>query len=90
MTKAQLIDRAAKLADMTKKDITLALDALLKTAEDTLVAGEQVQISGFVTVTVKERAARVGRNPKTGAEVQIPASRTLNFVASKTLKEKLN
>lgn len=90
MTKTQLIDNAAKATGLTKKDVTLAYDALLSAVEGALIAGESVQISGFGIFSVKEQAARTGRNPRTNEPVQIPASRRVGFSASKTLKDKLN
>ena len=90
MTKTQLIDKIAKATDLTKKQAAEAVDALLATATDTLVAGENIQIAGFGTFAVKEIAAHTGRNPRTNEPVEIPATRRVTFSAGKTLKDKLN
>lgn len=90
MTKTQLIEKAAKDSGLTKKSITEAYDAISQAITDTLVAGEAVQLTGLVTISVKSKEAHVGRNPKTNETIQIPATRRVTFTASKTLKEKLN
>ncbi|MBQ9131273.1 MAG: HU family DNA-binding protein [Clostridia bacterium] len=90
MKKTELIQKAAQASGMTKKDVAIALDALLGTIEDTLAQGESVQITGFGSFTVKDQAARTGRNPMTNETIEIPASRRATFSASKVLKEKLN
>ncbi len=90
MTKSQWIDRAAKNSGMTKKQLEQAYDALLATLEDTLAAGETVQITGFGSFAVRQSAARMGRNPKTNEAIQIPASRRVVFLPGKKLKEKVN
>ena len=90
MTKSQWIDRAAKESGMTKKQMEQAYDALLATLEDTLAAGEAVQITGFGSFNVRTSAARMGRNPKTNEAIQIPASRRVVFLPGKKLKEKVN
>ena len=90
MTKSQWIDRAAKQSGMTKKQMEQAYDALLATLEDTLAAGEAVQITGFGSFNVRTSAARMGRNPKTNEAIQIPASRRVVFLPGKKLKEKVN
>ena len=90
MTKTQLIEKITKENEMTKKQVTETLDALITAMEEALVAGETVQIAGFGAFSVKEKAAYTGRNPRTNEPVEIPASRRVNFAASKTLKDKLN
>lgn len=90
MTKKQLIELAAKESGITKKALTEAYDALMKATEDTLVAGESVQLAGFGAFSVKNQAACVRRNPRTNEPLEIPASRRLTFSASKTIKDKLN
>ena len=87
MTKTQLIDQAAKATGMTKKDITAAYDALLGAVEGALVAGESVQLSGFGSFEVKDREARIGRNPHTKEAVEIPATKVPVFKASKALRD---
>lgn len=88
--KKQLITKAAKISGMTKKDTAKAMDALLAAIEDSLLNGEEVQLCGFGSFSVKEFAAHVGRNPKTNQEIEVPASKRLVFSASKVLKDKLN
>lgn len=90
MTKTQLIEKIAKENGWTKKQVSEMMDATLTALEGALVAGETVQLFGFGTFTVKEIAARTGRNPRTGETVEIAASRKLAFSASKALKDKLN
>lgn len=90
MTKKQLIDCIAKESDLTKKEITQTVDQLFAAIEASLNDGEAVQISGFGTFCVKEKAAYVGRNPKTNEPVNIPASKRATFSAGKALKDKLN
>ena len=90
MTKSQLIEKAAKDNDLTKKEVAQVLDALIGAAEEALVAGDAIQLTGFGTFAAKQRSAHNGRNPKTGEVVEIPASRTASFAPSKVLKDKLN
>jgi DNA-binding protein HU-beta len=90
MNKTQLIDKIAKENELTKKQATAAVDAVITAIGDALVAGESVQFLGFGTFSVKEIAAHNGRNPRTGEVVEIAASRRPVFSASKTLKDKLN
>ena len=87
MNKAQLIDAVAVKADLPKKVTSRAVDALLEVITESLVQDDPVSIVGFGTFAVKERAARVGRNPKTGEEIQIKAARVPGFKAGKLLKE---
>ena len=90
MTKSQWIEKTAKKTGMSKKDLTAAYDAFFNVFEETLIAGESVQITGFGTFAVREKAAYTARNPKTGAPVEIPASRRVVFLPGKTLKDKIN
>jgi DNA-binding protein HU-beta len=90
MNKAQLIDRLAEEADLTKSQATRVLDVLLKTVTDTLARGEDVALVGFGSFVVEERAARKGRNPKTGAVVDIPAVKMPKFRPGKLLKDAVN
>ena len=89
MNKAELIAKAANDAGMTKKSISLALDALMDAAEKALVDGEEIHISGFGVFTVKTKDAYLARNPKTNAPVQMPETKRITFTASKVLKEKI-
>jgi DNA-binding protein HU-beta len=74
---------------MTKKDAEKALNAVLAAIEEALKKGEKVQLVGFGTFEVRERAARKGRNPQTGQEIEIPASKVPVFKPGKLLKEKI-
>lgn len=90
MNKAELITSMAEKSELTKKDAEKALKAFMESVQDTLSKGEKVQLVGFGTYEVKERAARVGRNPKTREEIQIPASKVPVFKAGKDLKDLVN
>ncbi|GEK16214.1 HU family DNA-binding protein [Aliivibrio fischeri] len=90
MNKANLIDSIAEQADLTKKQAYDALDALTLTITDALSHGEDVSLIGFGTFKISERAARTGRNPKTGEAIQIRASKIPSFKAGKALKEACN
>ena len=90
MKKLQLTDAVAAKAQMTKKDAAAAVDAVLEVIAEALASGDDVKITGFGGFEVKERAAREGRNPKTGEKVDIPASKCVAFTAGSTLKEKVN
>ena len=87
MNKTELIAAVAESAGLTKKDAERVLNAAIDTITDSLVKGEKVQISGFGIFEVKEREARVGRNPRTKEAIQIPATRLPAFKASKALKD---
>ena len=87
MNKTELIAAAAQATGMTKKDTERVLNAALDTITATLVKGEKVQLSGFGTFEVKEREARVGRNPRTKEAVEIPATSVPVFKASTVLKD---
>lgn len=90
MNKTQLVDVVAKEAELKKKDAEAAVNAAFAAICDALADGDKIQLVGFGTFEVKERAAREGRNPSTGAKIEIPASKSVGFAASKALKEKLN
>ncbi len=86
MTKAGLIAQVAKKAGLTAKAAKDAVNTVFATMTDSLKRGEKVVVTGFGTFMVRRRAARKGRNPQTGAEIQIPATKTPGFTAGKTLK----
>ncbi len=90
MNKQQLIDAAADASDLGKSEISAALDAILRTITDALRSGEKVTLTGFGNFEVRERAARTGRNPQTGEEMQIAASRAPAFKPGKALKDAVN
>ena len=85
--KSQLIENVASKTGLTKKDATAAVDAVFGSIQDTLKQGDKVQLIGFGTFEVRERAARKGRNPQTGAEIKIPASKVPAFKPGKALKD---
>jgi len=87
MNKTDLVAVAAEKAGLSKKDTERVLNAAIDTVVAALVKGERVQISGFGIFEVKEREARVGRNPRTKESIEIPATRTPAFKASKALKD---
>lgn len=90
MTKQELITNVANGAELTKKDAEAAVNAVFDTITGVLSAGDKLQIVGFGTFEVRERAARKGRNPKTGEELDIAASKAPAFKAGKSLKEAVN
>lgn len=90
MNKSELIDAIAGHADLSKAQAQAALDGMLSAVSDALSEGDTVTLVGFGTFSVKERAARTGRNPKTGAELQIAASKVPGFKAGKTLKDSVS
>lgn len=90
MTKAQLIDAVAKKTGFKKKDAEAAVSAAFDAMTEALTEGEKVQIVGFGTFEVKERAARKGINPLTKKTMDIAASKSLSFKAGKAMKELLN
>jgi DNA-binding protein HU-beta len=87
MNKTELITKVAELSDLTKKDANKAVDAVFNSISDALKDGDKVQIIGFGNFETRERAARKGRNPQTGAEIDIPASKVPAFKAGKALKD---
>jgi DNA-binding protein HU-beta len=87
MNKAELIASVAEKSELTKKDAERAVAAVLATIEKALVEGDKVQLVGFGTFEIRERAARKGRNPQTGEEIQIAAARVPVFKAGKQLRE---
>lgn len=90
MTKKELIEKVAVDAEITKKAAELAVESVLNGIETSLVEEGKITFVGFGTFEVRERAAREGRNPKTGAPISIAASKSVGFKAGKALKEKLN
>ena len=90
MNKAELIAKISEESKLTKKAAETALDAFVTSVEEALKNGEKVQLVGFGTFEVRERAARKGRNPQTKAEIKIPASKAPVFKSGKALKELVN
>ena len=89
MSKSDLVAAVADKAGLSKKDAGAAVDAVLDTVGETLAKGDSLALPGFGTFKVSDRAARTGRNPQTGAEIQIPASKSVGFKAGKTLKDRV-
>ena len=87
MNKPELISTIAEKSNLTKKDAESALNAFLETVTEAMILGDKVQLIGFGTFEVKERAARIGRNPQTKEEIQILAGKTPSFKAGKALKD---
>jgi DNA-binding protein HU-beta len=90
MNKAELVERVAEATGKTKKEAGLVVDTVLQTISEALQNGEKVTLIGFGNFEVKERAARTGRNPQTGEEIQIEASKVPAFKPGKQLKELVN
>jgi DNA-binding protein HU-beta len=87
MTKAELVDKIAKDADITKAKAEIAVNAFIDGVTVALQAGDKVTFVGFGSFGVSERKARIGRNPQTGAEIKIPAKKVVSFSAGKALKD---
>ncbi len=90
MTKADLIEDVSKAADMSRKDSELIVDTVFESIVQSLRSGEKIEIRGFGSFRTRERNSRVGRNPKTGARVEVPAKRIPYFKPSKELKDVVN
>ena len=90
MNKSELIDAIAASADIPKAAAGRALDATMAAVTETLTKGESVALVGFGTFSVKERAARAGRNPQTGEPIQIKAAKVPSFKPGKALKDAVN
>ena len=90
MNKQELISAIAENANLTKKDAEAALAAFIGAVEDTLKKGDKVQLVGFGSFEVRERAARTGRNPHSGEEMKIEAAKVPAFKAGRSLKDLVN
>lgn len=90
MNKSELIDAIADSADISKAAAGRAVDAVVDSITGSLQKGDPVTLIGFGTFSVKDRAARTGRNPQTGAEIQIAAAKIPSFKAGKALKDAVN
>ncbi|WP_237068260.1 HU family DNA-binding protein [Microbulbifer guangxiensis] len=90
MNKSELIEAIAESADIPKAAAGRALDAMVDSITEALKKGDQVALVGFGTFAVKERAARTGRNPRTGDPIEIAAAKIPNFKAGKALKDAVN
>ncbi|MAY37473.1 MULTISPECIES: HU family DNA-binding protein [Spongiibacter] len=90
MNKSELIDAIAESADLSKASAGRALDAAVEAITNALKSNDSVSLVGFGTFSVKERAARTGRNPQTGAPIEIAAAKIPSFKAGKALKDACN
>ena len=90
MNKTELIDAVAEGADISKAAATRAVETMLDGITKSLANGDQVTLVGFGTFSVKDRAARTGRNPRTGEPIDIPAAKVPGFKAGKALKDAVN
>jgi DNA-binding protein HU len=90
LNKQELVANVAEQASLTKKDAEKAVNAVFETIKGALSEGDKIQLIGFGTFEVKDRAARKGRNPQTGKEIEIAASRNPVFKAGKALKDAVN
>jgi DNA-binding protein HU-beta len=89
VNKTELIAKVAEKSDMTKKDAELVVNGVFEVIEEALASGDKVQLVGFGTFEKRSRAARIGRNPQTGEEIQIEESTVPAFKPGNTLKEKV-
>ncbi|AKA71358.1 DNA-binding protein [Clostridium carboxidivorans P7] len=90
MNKSELIASIAEKSKLTKKDVEVVLKGFIESVEETLEKGDKVQLVGFGTFETRKRAARVGRNPRTKEEIEIPESTVPVFKAGKEFKDKVN
>ena len=90
MNKTELIDAVSDSADISKAAAGRAVDGIIAAITNTLKSGDQVSLVGFGTFLVRDRAARTGRNPRTGEEIQISAAKNPAFKAGKALKDAVN
>ena len=90
MNKSELIEAVASAADLTKADAGRAIDATVAAITDTLAKGDSLSLIGFGTFSISNRAARTGRNPRTGETIQIKAAKLPKFKAGKALKDAVN
>ena len=90
MTKADLVDEVAKVANLTKKETELIVNTVFESIADALAKAEKVELRGFGSFRVRRRNARRGRNPKTGTGVNVPEKRVPFFKVGKRLKELVN
>src|SRR5208282_2550496 len=90
MTKADLIDEVSRLAELTRKDSEVIVEAIFDSVVRSLRAGDKIEIRGFGSFRTRQRKARMGRNPKTGEKVEVPAKKIPFFKPSKELKDLVN
>ncbi len=90
MTKAELVEEVAHNTDLTKKHAELIVNTVFESIVDSLKDGEKIELRGFGSFRIRSRGSRIGRNPKTGATVQVPPKRIPYFKPGKDLRELLN
>ena len=90
MTKADLVDKVTALGDLTRRDGEVIVETLFESVIEALKSGDKIEIRGFGSFRTRQRNARVGRNPKTGAKVDVPAKRVPFFKPSKELRDSVN
>jgi integration host factor subunit beta len=90
MTKAELIEEVSRVVEMTRKDSEVIVEAIFDSVVKALRTGDKIEIRGFGSFRTRQRQPRVGRNPKTGARVDVPAKRIPYFKPSKELKDPVN
>ena len=90
MTKADLVDRVTALGDLTRRDGEIIVDTLFESVIGALKAGDKIEIRGFGSFRTRQRKPRIGRNPKTGERVEVPAKKIPFFKPSKELKDLVN
>ena len=90
MTKAELVDEVSQNSDLNKKDAEVIVQTVLDSITDSLKAGEKVELRGFGSFRLRDRAPRLGLNPKTGEQVHVPAKRVPYFKPGKDLKSLIN
>ena len=90
MTKADLIEEISSIADLTRKDSEVIIETIFESVVRSLRAGDKIEIRGFGSFRTRKRKARTGRNPKTGAKVEVPAKSIPYFKPSKELKDLVN
>jgi len=90
MTKAELIEEVSRVVEMTRKDSEVIVEAIFDSVVKSLRGGDKIEIRGFGSFRTRQRQPRIGRNPKTGARVEVPAKRIPYFKPSKELKDLVN
>ena len=90
MTKADLVEEISRVTELTRKDSEVIVDTLFESVIKALKTGDKLEVRGFGSFRVRQRNARVGRNPKTGEKVEVPAKRVPYFKPSKELKDLIN
>lgn len=90
MTKAELVEEVTQIGDVTRRDGEVIVDTIFDAVIGALKAGEKIEIRGFGSFRIRQRKPRIGRNPKTGAKVEVPAKRVPYFKPSKELRDLVN